>query len=361
MSLLNYQIYNTPASHKIVMDNIRSFAVAQGWAQVSYKTGVEWKAVFYADASSPPPTENEGDCYRLDAQTPIHSDWDGNVAYAYVEFVSGTWVVTSKRYWFAPGYSEDYLCLSSTGYGSQSLYHRFKITMTGDANSKYTYLGAQKAGSQTIDYTSSTHPVDQNNWIVTNWQYNRRWELSPSPMIKQWCFGNNKIIICCVQIDAVFCTYMIFGSPELFDTGETEGAFIQWINSHRDYRWYDYQTGPNYLYLSNRHWLYNGVRKEPKCSLGDYTQYGGVGKYQRAGNKNNWSGKRVMQKDLVYINDSADGAYFPLGIQPYLFMEFIGLVVGQTLSYGSEQYICLPIYYSRAASPNVHGIAVRIV
>lgn len=364
MSLLNYQIYNTPGSHKVVMNNVRSFAVAQGWAQVSYKTGVVWGVVDTVDASSPPPTENEGDCYRLGIQTPVHSDWDGNVANAYVEFVSDTWVVTSKRYWFKPGV-EDYLCLSSNGYGSQSLYYRFRIYATGsDPEAENIKIGAQKASQQTIDYTSSTRPIDQNDWIPTPGAGIPVWSLSPSPMIKQWCFGNSKIIVCCVQIDAVFCTHLIFGSPELFNTGDTEGDFLLFYGYY--YAWHYYQTNPTYNALKSHGWLYGGADVDEKFSLGTYEagitgSEAGVGLYHKAGNKNNWSGKRVMQKDLIYLRDSVDGVYFPIGVQPFFFIEFTGLAIGQTLSYGAEQYICLPLHYSRGVYPNVHGIAVRVV
>ena len=321
MSLLNYTKHVAPTSHKDILSKIRTFAVAQGWASDDYQTSVQW-------------------------------GWDG----AKYDWITGT---------------EDFLQLSSNGYGSQDMIVRFRWLATGvDPQAEVCYLGGIDPGAGTPDDTESQHPVDQDKW-----NSNRFYDMSLSPgaITALWLFGNDKFIIAIMQMTETLVMMLYFGTVELFDSSEDE-AYMVAMSHFSNPTFYDWHEAEDYdVYFQppwwqQRHstyyiWYYDGGGSgDFRYSAHFHSQSGEekTGRFNRldyAVAANNFTGKRTLIKPTVFLKRDSDGLWFPVGTFPFYAIEYAGLTIGQQLDYGSEEYLCFPnIFHSRK-----YGTAFRII
>jgi len=324
-----YESFDNVAGGPDLLSKLRSFAIAQGWTSVEYETDVDW-------------ADQGGGNY----------DWD-------------------------PG-TDDYLELLSDGYGNQSLRWRFGVVTaagdTGDAADHwFTPRGAPLTG-YAITTTSSKKPWLQKKWNTgasSDW-FGRL--VIPSANIHRVHFiGNDKLICCVIELNALSSWSFGFGTWELFpefqdtDEGMREASGINWArmdswqtfigsqNWERSYTnfcfcdtYIVYQTThcPWYMFGEAQSYLSGGqsVQMRNANYANDYEDLSGVGlRMRRAFCNNAFSNKRPMLQPALYLqNMEGDERLHCVGHEPHYYMEFTGLTVGQILENGADKYICFP-------------------
>lgn len=356
--LLNYQEYNNPADIQAVLNNIRTFAVAQGWSQDYWNTDVTWQQTtggFAADVGN------------------------GN-----------------------------YLQLSSSGFGAQNIiialqHHRSNVQFGARDTTAYTTQDA-KPVFQNMIYDRGHAPTDycfQSRYANAEWFADWGWSLKEGSMTKQWIFGDGKYIACIVTIDGIYYTMMQFGTyPEFFGTptgvnGVMTGyQNLAWVSTYRYTDW-TYHTGAtiwgspmainpyvyglsaggsNYQYsfcfqfdgreITNHGSVNNAglyMRYSPcnfplstdndpylKPPAGGYyiassnfTQQG----YRALLNMGiiSFSGRKPMFKVAYAYQRQSDSVWCPLCQSPFWIINFTGYTPAQTFTIGSREYIVFPL------------------
>jgi len=317
MSLMNYQLYTTVTHHDVI-SHVKTFALAQGWTIAEYQADKIW--------------EDQG---------------------------GGT-------YGWSPG-SEYFLAMQSAGYGSQTLHFRLRSQAEStDANHEWIDFGCNKSGETSINTADLTHPVFQNNLKLSTSQAA---SFKPTNITKLWIFGDIKHIIVIAQFDANFVQMLTFGTTELFDTSEAEGAWCGHPSDNTNpaqSKWYEYDNYPTvYLcpYDGAESVLYDGVLKESTAyanncytnkeneALGEYTRL------SRAVRNNNYSGRRMLVKPTVWLQRDIDSVFFPIGQLPIYRVFHPGLTIGEEIQFGTEKYLCFP---PMRLDVRQIGVAVRI-
>lgn len=318
MGLLNYEIHSNPAGHKDILSKFKTFAQAQGWTIDQYLTSQEWK------------------------------------------YNAGTYE------WMAG--NEDFLQIRSAGYGNQNMVYRFRAFGEGsDPQAEKLYVKGIDPNHTAIE-SISTHPVDQNAYNTA--VYVSYLSLSPGTTPTLWLFGNDKILIMINKTTTEFIQGFVVGSPELFDPAEDEGFFVATSTNgnNYNYKWYDYASqssyynSPFYGYPNQTLAWYDGAgRSSTDWKYNAEFYYndnpgGSFNKLTRAVGANNFTGKRTLIKPTVFVKRQSDGVWFPLGTLPVYLIEFAGLTIGETLTYGTEQYLAFP----NSITTRKYGFAVRI-
>ncbi len=324
MSLLAYQSHASPFSHKDILQKIKVFAVAQGWTLDWEELNVEW-------------TSQGGGVYAFD-----------------------------------PG-NHDYLQLSSAGYGNQNIRIRIKAEGTGvDPQHEYIKAPTIDPTNFAIDYNSSVDPISQNN--VSHWGVSQITQ-SPAATPYLYLFGNDKIIFIASQMTTTYVIFLMFGSVELFDQTRSD-CFGTWAGYYGNgtHKWYEMAvyspffgipgylmsgTWSNYTTMWGEGQIANGqrCRCSPYLAAGHsdvtYNYWGGN---DTMFYKNDWTGKRVTVKPTVFLKKRADDVWEPVGMFPFHYINFQGLVIGQELPYGTEVYKIFP----NVRNERKFGCALRI-
>lgn len=323
--LLNYAVYSNPTSHKDILQKVKTFAVTQGWNVILEELNREWL-------------------------------WDGG-----------------KYDWLAG--NEDFLWLSSTGNGAQDINIRFRAYGDGlDAQHEQFDVTGIDPLNKTINDASATHPCIQNEKIPGTIAH--RMSLSPGTSTKLWVFGNEYFIYAINQLASDFVQSFGFGSPQLYDSSETEMMWcITGQYSQNFYKWYQYAIQPTYFHTphnyqgndvgSNQYypfyWETLGVA-QTRSRISTYftTTDGWLGAFNRLHycvTLNEFTGKRVLIKPTIYHKWIAtDGLWRPAGTFPLYHIQYSNLQIGQVLDYGGESYMCFP----NALATRKYGVAFRI-
>jgi len=330
MTLVNYSYHANPSSHHDVLAKLKTFAEANGWTSNYYNNQ---NKIWGATGSSPP-----------------------------YGWISG---------------SESHLSLSSTGYGSNDLHMRFRCEATGsDPSAEIWWMSGINPGTSTTpDGSSSTEPQLQNSYTS---HLRQKIYLSPGTMSAVWFFGNARFVMIALAIDTSFMCFMHFGMPEMFKTNSTNTFYRCNTGHHWDSptfsKWYDAFTYPtrwrfpheykgNITYPSswdvaagNNHptWHWStacNLQAEGQATPGYFNNCIGAIKL------NPWTGKRTMINPVVFLQREIDSVWFPVGYWPWFYTPFGGLGFGDTLTYGSEEYLVFPDYFST----RTNGIAFRVV
>ena len=344
--LLNYSIVNSPSDTEDVYDQIRSFAVAQGWTQHEFLAG-----------------------YAYNRASPY--GWE-----------------TAKN--------ADFAQLTSDGYNSGQ-------NLIAALERRGEFIEVMMRSQTAYNVTGADGPCQQNNLMRRYYYYPQGntdfdteestyalyrpgWSLDAAAMTKLWLFGDDKWICAVVSVDGNFVTAFHFGSWEPtweWPTGTTlaccgkslvrkyvtnayqsvwdnyltadsiANAFsCNYINTGTSSYGYSYSLGLYYdtrdifdgdsLNLTNR----NARLLEPTDPLvGNDIWSRSPSPYSWFWKKANaFSGKRPMMKQVIFGEDQG-GTYHPLAISPFYLFQFEGLGVGDTISYGSEDYLVFPFYY----------------
>jgi hypothetical protein len=329
MSLLNYAYHANPSDHHDVLNKLKSFAVSIGWtSDYYYDTNIDWGST----GGTPP-----------------------------YGFISG-------------GRS---MCqLYSTGYGvaNADLIVRYACNIdSGDPQHEWFIQYGVKPGERTLDYYDSNGPLTESQGIFSDYIYGYN-SMSPGTMNAVWFFGTTKILIMVISVDTSFCYYTVFGFPELFD--ETDPGVIYscgscFQNSVSKVYWYNANNQRSEYRLP---WQFIGSGG-PTCnawgvrnsSEGPTRRYGtscntdvSAGYFaecRRAVRLNSWTGKRTMIKPIEFYYNPTAGVWYPLGTWPFYYIPFAGFSMGDTVTYGAEEYLVFPDCFASRQN----GIAFRIV
>lgn len=302
MTVLNYEVYNNLTDFKAVMLKLKDFAVAQGWTLVNYQTNVQWASI-------------------------------GGGSFG---FIAGT---------------EDFLHITSTGFGSQSLQYRLRIqNNAADSLDGIVYVYGHK-GSTSYNASSSTHPAAQTSpsqlWTI---RPEHSFPRGGSPIPTTWIFGNEKFLLVVCKVDNEFCVTMCFGSVDLIDSAETEGDFYPWKSNtySTSARWYNHSV---VFSLDNTLFdciYYDGARKTTNAGANfiltpanSYTNQR-FDAYGRCIQKNAYSEIRPIFKQKYYVQKSSDSRYRLLGTGWVYRIWTEGLEIGQKIKYGGNEYLCFP-------------------
>ena len=359
--LLNYQEYNNPADIQEVLNNIRTFAVAQGWVQDYWNTDVTW--------------------------INVTGGFGGDVG------------------------NGNYLQLSSSGFGAQNIivalqHHYSHIQLGARDTTAYTTQDAKPVFQNTI-YDRGHAPTDycfQSRYTFNEWHSDWGWALEEGSMTKQWIFGDGKYIFCIVTIDGIYYTMMQFGTfPEFFGTPTgTDGVMTGWMSLRQQtgsFRYTDWTyhvpvaavtwgSGLNPwhdvygLSTGGGNYQYSFCFQYDSREITNHSNPGNSGQYLRyspcnfpAGYSNHpllnpsgggyyigsnnliqqgfralldigiisFSGRRPMFKVVYAYQRQSDSVWCPLAKSPFWIINFQGLTPAQEFSIGSRDYIVFPM------------------
>lgn len=364
MTVLNYAHHQNVNGGIDTLDKVRTFAVAQGWTQEQWIDGYRW------DTSSP-------------------------FGFTVADANAGL------------------LELSSNGYGSQTLECRMQIVYSSGRGVYYLNMGM-------TDGTHWTDQQYPEPWAQNNKTYRLSesdgYTTEPAMHIGTatyddlWIFGDDKWICAVLSMDGVYVQYFHFGSMHMFEDTPTQGdcrgmtMHTLYNTDHEWYRWDDLNASlnkcttlpawwPGFRSMDGAGWVHWAVFDfywDSSSAIGDsgstyivgnifpYDDYGDADQtYLRAGlgigatnggynypfmnlgeclQNNVYSNKRVMMRQVYTARRSSDGLWVPVCKTPCYFLNPAGLSIGETLTYGSEQFMCFPIgpYYSEI------GVAFQI-
>lgn len=304
MTVLNHAIEIGVSSPKDFLSKLRTFAIAQGWTVDTYETDKNW--------------------------------------------VNGTGFVSGG------GSGEDYLFISSSGFGSQSLFYRL-ATRNINANNNFIECGAFL--DNVFETNTSTKPHLQTDKWNTN---TLSLGMPDGAILKTWFFGNDKCLHAVNLIESDYLEHMFFGSVELFDTTEAEGYFSGYSRTTTLQEWFDKNADNPYDRL-DRSLYYNGSAKSAADAKTNFTcnktSVTGTAffSYGQVLTSNNFSPIRPLEKQIYFVED-LDGQWLPLGNTWAFRLDFTGLNIGQSYFFGAEEYLVFP--YGKQGENN--GVAFRI-
>ena len=300
MTILPYEIHNDLADFKAVALKLKNFAVAQGWTLISYQTSVQWASI-------------------------------GGGLFG---FIAGT---------------EDFLHITSPGFGSQSLQYRLRIqNNVSDSLDGIIYVYGHK-GSTSYNTSSSTHPAAQTSPSQL-WTIRPEHSFPRSTIPTTWLFGNEKILMVVCKVDSLFSTSMIFGSVDLVDSAETEGDFYPWKSGAYGtaQAWYNHNVIFSLDNATADVIYYDGVRKSSTAGANFILTTGNgftnsiFDGYGRCIQRNIYSDIRPIFKQKFYVQKTSDSRYRLLGTGWVYRLWTEGIEIGQKIKYGSNEYLCFP-------------------
>lgn len=352
MTLLAYTKHLNVVGARQTIDYIRQFAVAQGWTQEQWQDGYRW------DMSDP---------------------------YG--------WIADSDH---------AYLCLSSTGYGTQSLIARIQSHPNNGSPGMYVRMSSNT--TITVErnmpyHQNSLSPAPNNDDpIYTAYE---GMHVGNAAYDELYIFGNDKFICAVLNMDGVFCQALYFGTHIMLEAnpsqGQThgQGYIVDYDGDHRWYNWRvadsvytpwwpgwrgldglgylamptmdiyynsreqmnDNSGSPNISRLRHNMAPYDAMGSDPPDDIWSTgapvpTPYLNLGQCIAA---NSFSGKRPMMR-ITYFIEKLDSTWQPVCQSHWFFVRFEGLQIGEILSYGPQQYMVLPVHsYSQE-----WGVAFRI-
>lgn len=313
MEAVDYEVYTsipTTNNYSVVLENLADFAEDHGWTVDELKVGYNW----------------------------------GNF---------GGWVTGTES--FLQMHCNDIL---------RPITWRFRTAAVTGGN----YYAADYCGDVHRIYNSSTatHPINQNTALSTNMQGFKIASLNNA--LSQWIFGNNRWLFMVIQLNAIACSSIFFGIPNLLNNSSTVGHMIWKTCVDPTYNYLgNIPIGNNYWPSSERlagPWSTQlsggpgtGFAGQVTTSLygfcgsnirylsvaGTTGQYSGKGfLMQRLLQLQSWSGKRFIVVPLVYSHPAPTNTFSPFAYMPIGMVKFAGLEIGQSLFYGSEEYKVFP-------------------
>ena len=343
--LMAYSHHTSPTGLSDVLQKLATFATAQGWT-VELQTNKDW-------------TDTGGGVYGWTAGT------------------------------------HDFLELVSNGYGNQDLQFRFYREYI-DASEDFLEYTAIDPGAGAYD-TSSTLPQLQDYWNDTS-PYQGSWRRMSCPNTTTpdvWFVGNDKFIAVHWKTAATHVQSFAFGTiellPELQDRNDLQFFWcgqkwdtssqanrlwseaddpdntLDWFNcfgyqlfvvTYSGIKWFHYKgvaTAFNTTAKQNLRYhtaVYDDDPGDPVGAMVDFNIYKDCCVY------NSFTQKRVLMKPTMFIkNPNNDGTFITMGHQPAYYLNVDGLVPGDILEMGNEEYICFPAFLTN----NVYGVAYRVV
>lgn len=365
--LLNYAKYTSVAGCNGLLSNLRTFATTYGWTVPAYgwQPAKMWGADLVTDPS--------GDTYD--------------------------WVVAASSY--------ASLYLNHTGYGGQTNKFLLNSHAWTDATPRLYVvpIDGYYGSSRTLSQASGTQPYRQigNFRSIPKNVGGMDCGDHADIMDELYLFGDEHFLMAVLNMDGVFCQFIQIGQHEMFDTSTTNGCCYGFFGQYgygqdgtwqqhadssnsqldrgsaffpatvssgsspdtpiitADIQWDDSQSENRPL---TEYWYTTGFVLDKRLMVGFYGSTGvgepssvwtqwtyalgslkGTSSFDVAPllNVNNWSGRRMLMKAVNYGQSRVDDTWKPIGRTPYYFLPFTGLSIGETISYGSEEYMVFPI------------------
>lgn len=322
----NYTKHSLPTGAKDALSKIRAFLVSQGWTSEDYRTGVKWL-----------------------------SDGDGT-------------------YSWHTGEDNDYCQMATTGYNPGQVFRiRLYMEYSSTETSHYRFyaIPIDPTAGATPDDTTSTAPYDQDTF---NGITAVEWGSVPSGTFNElYLFGNSRFCQIVFRVTSTTVLQMNFGFPELYPEYRSSAEFQMRHPMQNDggYLWSDPDNGNNIgrfyhpwairTSIANIHFMWldgasvgpADVRYNISSEGSSLVEFWNDMDYIRK--INSFTGKRIMvQPDLFILNSS--GMWEPAGHHPTYCCPVTGLAIGETLTYGTEEYMTFPTtIYGEA-----RGYAIRV-
>lgn len=315
----NYSKFTNINGASDVLAKLRTFALANGWAEEYYHTNVEWA-----------------------------SDGDGTYSYGHAG-------------------DNDVLGLTSTGYGNMNLVVRFKA-YNYDGSSDRIDMYMIDPNNATINYATATEPITQNDINYSTQYFNSM----PNSSFPEMCIiGNASVIYLHMRYNTIFCPSFGFGVPELIPAEQAEDEFnwvwVQGTTLQED--WYDVADKADC----------NNYFTPFECNARNYYMDGAYTLVQTAGPQiainfnevfrdwwsqrhdliatNAFSGFRTLVSVPWFRKNSSTNVWRCVGHMPCYYVVWGGLTWGEIITRGSEQYLVFPTLFTTGD----YGVAWRIV
>lgn len=303
---LTEQIYYNPSGSKDALDKIRSFAVSLGWTQDYWDTA------------------------------------DG-------------------------GGSDYYLQLWSPGYVNQEICYRFYITNVDAQEDTMTLRGV--IPGKRYDQTSDKMTNTSTTWGGSTAQYYAT-SLPASTFDALYLYGDHRFIAAIYHVDPIAVITLVLGSPDLFrswwsypgcwmlfnpqSSWSSVGSASRWYNmtSNTNYWAFPYSTRGSSQYAlwfegGGRNSSYWGSNYRPIPSdvpgsenAAEFNFARGLVRY------NSYTEKRTAFQSTIFAKSPSAGVWYPMGMSPLSWIHGYGLTIGETITFGSDQYRCFPGVFS---------------
>jgi hypothetical protein len=260
-----------------------------------------------------------------------------------------------------------YLALTSPGQGgSQDLIAKLHVEEMYDHPGEYA-MGVGMCDSTAYDLTSTTFPAFQNAVTTTTSIPSRNvyaWSLPTANIPEIWIIGNSQYIYVVANLDGVFHTMLEFGSYEmrLASPLAQSGSITTATVVYTDNPWHHYvNSSPDGVgglvgIPSVTHWA-GGAPYWEGANIAQASIYrtpgyvgnlidGAVGNitnnYTKLFNTGDNSGRRLMMRNTVLYIRPSDGLLVPVAETYGSVFNGFGLEPGQSLFYGTDEYIIFP-------------------
>lgn len=347
MTVLNYVHHSNVAGQLDTLDKIRSFAVAQGWTQGAWVTGNRWDYI-----------------------TPY-----------------GFTITDSDA---------AYLELTGASYGSQTNIAKLQTILSPTDSVPGVHISMASATGYTLQ---DDQPYAQNAYTFVNnsgfTQLIAGMNIGTATYDDLWIYGDSHWIGASLSMDGVFCQHLHFGSFHMYESSPTQGVCRGHTVYNDPWLWQSYLTvlgGQAYWPYYNGEYLSSQGRSNPSfdmywdsrsqfvSSIFIYVTYNvwpwdvansqsDTYKYLSASGysnpflnlggclrANSFSGKRLMLRQNYWCQRQSDSVWVPVCKTPIYFLNTAGLTIGETLTYGSEEFLTFP--FGPYQSPI--GMAVQI-
>jgi len=315
----NYSKFSNVNGGSDVLAKLRTFAVAQGWASTYYETNVIWDA-----------------------------DGDGTYSFAH----SG---------------DEDHCELTSSGYGNQEFIWRGSVDPY-DAQSDRLFSMMIDPAYPNVDESDSTNPIKQHDMNYSSHEWNSIPNFSFPEML---VIGDETLIVCHLRVSSTLSVCFAFGCYELLE-GEYNTDNIFWWPSQNQYAgvWYNWVWDDsnrsnrftpfsvfNYNYYIDQGFS-STAKLRPMLTLPSSDQDDPTVYWQELLTKiavNNFSGYRNFVS-IPVLRKSLTDVWVVIGHLPFYFIPWPGLVWGELIDRGNEQYIVVPTMWTHQK----YGCAYRV-
>jgi hypothetical protein len=315
--IVNYQKIVNVNGAQGLLAGLRAFAIAQGWTSESYLTNVKW--------------------------------------------------LTGSGYVASGGYL-DFLQLFSNGYGNQQLRYRFEAYPDQGSYPQVSWFFNCPTipGNPTYNTASSTRGCYQDQWQASRWY---DWNMPNSTFPAAWFFGHGKTWLFWVaQITSEWAIGGGIGTVLLLP--EFQSRVDDWQMYFAGC--YSYSFPQSHWYNINSYRTRWGMQLQPATNAADWrmmyspaSQYnrsvwtdtvrsncytdassnvgGHFGRLHEVVQFNAFTNKHVAVLPSWFYRDFASGQWHVIGTLPISMIKNNGFNFGDSLFFGSDEYLAFPI------------------
>ena len=316
MTIVNKVSFTNVSGGVDILDKIRTTAVSWGWTQAEWLDGVVFSAA------------------------------------------SNAWVADVNG---------GYLALTSPGQGgSQDLIAKLQFDKWSKDQNQYMMM-VSMCNSTAYSLSSADFPAAQNMVTTTTPVLRRNlygWSLPTTNIPEIWIIGNSQYIWVCANIDGVYHPMMEFGSYEMREAAPlAQSGSIVSTTRVGGSSWYAYKgyspqgvaeiqdvpsvskatySDPSYPYWEGQtiSAFYRSVNHIAGLGSSNYLCF--TDNYSKLLTTGDNSGRRLMMRSTILYTRPSDGLVVPVSETYASIFNGLGLQPGQSLFYGTDEYIVFP-------------------